>query len=398
MGTFEDQMRRTSGCGLSESELGAERNDGREGHDELSTAVDSFTDPFVGIPPPDEPPDDGEPPPRHNSRQAESVDHTGTIPAHLRYPALDWQRVFDGAAPDIDWLVPEFIAAGQSYSLVSQAKAGKSLLMLDVVSALATGRSTLGNPARAPVRVLYVDLENSLDDLVERLRDMGYRPEDLDRLRYLSFPSLPALDSPAGGAEIAELAEYHDAALVVVDTVARVTVGEENNADTFRHLYRYTIAPLKAQRRAVVRLDHEGHMKGRSRGSSAKNDDVDVVWNLSQRIGDDGETYVTLKLERQRGSSHPAQLYLKREPNPRLHHIAKLPTLSHPDRQRVAACIEVMTQLGLPVDTGAPKARRALRTQNHRFSNDTIASAVRARKAAATSPEIDGDTSAELFS
>jgi AAA domain len=343
-------------------------------------------------------PDPEEPHPERNGHRVTVVDHTGTTPAHLRYPALDWQRVFDGAAPDIDWLVTDFIAAGQSYSLVSQAKAGKSLLMLDVVSALATGRSTLGNPARAPVRVLYVDLENSLDDLVERLRDMGYQPADLDRLRYLSFPSLPALDSPAGGAEIAELAEYHDAALVVIDTVARVTVGEENNADTFRHLYRYTIAPLKAQRRAVVRLDHEGHVKGRSRGSSAKNDDVDVVWQLAQRLGDDGETYLTLKLERQRGSSHPAQLYLKREPNPRLHHIAKLPILSHPDRQRVGECIEVMIQLGLPAaETGARKARIALREANHRFGSDAIAAAVRARKAAAVSPEIDGDTSAELF-
>jgi hypothetical protein len=318
-------------------------------------------------------------------------------PAHLRYPALDWRHVFDGAAPDIDWLVPEFIARGQAYSLVSQAKAGKSLLMLDVVAAIASGRSALGQPAQAPARVLYVDLENTLDDLVERLRDMGYTPDDLSGLRYLSFPSLPALDSPAGGVEIADLAEYHDAALVVIDTVARVTAGEENSADTYRHLYRYTLAPLKAQRRAIVRLDHEGHVKGRSRGSSAKNDDVDCVWQLTQRTADDGEVYVTLKLERQRGSSHPAHLYLKRETYPRLHHIAKLPTLDHAQRQRVADCIDAMLKLGIPADTGARKARVALREQKHRFRNDTIAAAVRARKAAATCPASIGDTSEELF-
>ena len=326
-----------------------------------------------------------------------SLGQKPTVAAHLRYPALDWDRVFAGAAPDVDWLVPDFIACGQSYSLVSQAKAGKSLLMLDVVAAIASGKSALGQPARSPARVLCVDLENTLDDLVERLRDMGYQPSDLSHLRYLSFPSLPALDSPAGGMEIAKLAEHHDAALVVIDTVARVTAGEENNADTYRHLYRYTLAPLKAQRRAIMRLDHEGHQKGRSRGSSAKNDDVDVVWQLAQRTGDDGETYIDLRLERQRGSSHPERLYLKRETNPRLHHIAKLPTLSHPERQRVAACIDAMTQLGLPTDTGARKARVALREQDHRFGNDTIAAAVRARKAVATCPEMLADTSGELF-
>lgn len=246
--------------------------------------------------------------------------------------------------------------------------------------------------------MLYVDLENTLDDLVERLRDMGYRPEDLGQLRYLSFPSLPTLDSPAGGVEIVELAEYHDVALVVIDTISRVTAGEENSADTYRHLYRYTLAPLKAQRRAIVRLDHEGHQKGRSRGSSAKNDDVDCVWQLSDRKDDNGDTYITLKLERQRGSSHPERLYLKRETHPRLHHIAKLPLLDQPERQRVADCIEAMTALGLPAKTGAPSARRALREANHKFGNDTIAAAVRARKALENCPEIAADTSEGLFS
>lgn len=349
---------------------------------------------WADIPPPPEPPADEGPSTRRNGA---AVDEKASIAAHQRYPTLDWQRVFAGAAPDVDWLVPEFIAAGQSYSLVSQAKAGKSLLMLDVVAAIACGKPALGQPAQPPARVLYVDLENTLDDLVERLRDMGYQPEDLSGLRYLSFPSLPALDSPIGGMEIAELAEHHDAALVVIDTVARVTAGEENSADTYRHLYRYTLAPLKAQRRAVIRLDHEGHQKGRSRGSSAKTDDVDVIWQLAQRTGDDGEVYVDLRLERQRGSSHPERLYLKRETNPRLHHVAKLPTLTHPERQRVADCIAAMTALGLPADTGARKARVALREQNHRYGNDTIAAAVRARKALATCPEMLADTSGELF-
>lgn len=89
---------------------------------------------WADIPPPPEPPPD---------ETTHVVDTSGNgyhiagrrpdvsrLAAHQRYPALDWHRVFAGAAPDIDWLVPEFVARGQSYSLVSQAKAGKSLLML----------------------------------------------------------------------------------------------------------------------------------------------------------------------------------------------------------------------------------------------------------------------------
>lgn len=318
---------------------------------------------------------------------------------HLRYPALDWQRVFDGAPDDIDWLVPDFIARGQSYSLVSPAKAGKSLLMLDVAAAIAGGRSALGHPAQPPVRVLYVDCENSRDDLVERLRDMGYGPADLGQLRYLSFPSLPALDSPAGGAEIAALADYHDAALVVIDTIARVVAGEENSADTYRNLYRYTLQPLKAQHRAVVRLDHRGKgVNTGARGSSAKNDDVDVVWQLNQKPGADGEAYVTLELERQRGSAHPERINVLRDVTPRLRHVAKDAPLAASEQQRVGECIEAMKALGLPADIGRPKALKALRENGYKVRSDTVMAAVKARKRAQNCPDGVGGRSEGLFS
>lgn len=345
------------------------------------------------IPPPPEPPPDE--PSRRNGHQTHAP--RSGAPAHLRYPALDWQRVFEGAPDDTDWLVPEFIARGQSYSLVSPAKAGKSLLMLDVAAAIAAGRSALGNPPQDPVRVLYADWENSRDDLTERLRDMGYGPTDLANLRYLSFPTMPPLDGPAGGHDIVDVADHHDAALVIIDTVARVVAGEENAADTYRNLYRHTLQPLRAAHRAVLRLDHRGKgPNAGARGSSAKNDDVDVVWQLSQSPGPDGEAYVDLRLERQRGSAHPEQIHLVRNPNPHLRHIARPPELSLTEQQRIAQCIEAMKQMHLPADAGGRTARVALREKGHKFRNDIIAAAVKARKATMR-PDVVGDTHQESF-
>lgn len=317
-------------------------------------------------------------------------------PAHKRYPGIDWQRAFDGAAEEVQWLVPDFIARGQSYALVSTAKAGKSLLMLDVAAALAAGRPIFGQKPQAPVRVLYVDHENGEFDVIERLRDMGYTPAELDNLRYLSFPSMPPLDGPAGGIDLVAVAEHHDAALVVIDTVARVVAGEENSADTYRALYRHTLAPLKGAGRAVVRLDHRGHGgKTTARGSSAKADDVDAVWMLDTApSGEDGDVFVNLGLERQRGNAHPDRILLLRQFDPHLRHIVRPKLMPDAERRRIGACIDAMIQLRLPVDTGARRAREALRLGGYKVRNDVVAAAVKARKAAATLD--DGSVQEEL--
>ncbi|BCO57898.1 AAA family ATPase [Mycobacterium intracellulare] len=338
-----------------------------------------------------------EPPPNEGASRCEAP--AAPTPAHKRYPTVDWQRAFDGAREEVDWLVPDFIARGQSYALVSTAKAGKSLLMLDVAAAIAAGRPVFGRKRRPPVRVLYVDHENSDFDIIERLRDMGYTPSELGNLRYLSFPSMPPLDGPAGGVDLIAVAEHHDAALVVIDTVARVVAGEENSADTYRALYRHTLAPLKGAGRAVVRLDHRGHgVKTTARGSSAKADDVDAVWMLdTQPGGEVDQTFVNLGLERQRGNAHPGQLLLLRQYDPHLRHIVRPKTLPDAERRRIAACIDAMIQLRLPVEAGNRRAREALRLAGHTFPNVTIADAVRQRKASSTFPQIGAETSEGMF-
>lgn len=63
------------------------------------------------------------------------------------------------------------------------------------------------------------------------------------------------------------LPEYHDAALVIIDTVARVVAGAENSADTHRALCRHTLAPVKPADRAVMRLDHLGNGAAATHGS-----------------------------------------------------------------------------------------------------------------------------------
>jgi hypothetical protein len=71
----------------------------------------------------------------------------------------------------------------------------------------------------------------------------------------------------------------------VLDTLSRVVRGEENSNDTYRNFYAYTGRLLKANGMTLARLDHAGHDPKKSRGASAKADDVDLVYGLERRTG-----------------------------------------------------------------------------------------------------------------
>jgi hypothetical protein len=51
------------------------------------------------------------------------------------------------------------------------------------------------------------------------------------------------------------------------------------------------------------------------------------------------------------------------------------------EAERVGQCVDVLNEIELPLSAGAPQARAAIRERGHRFGNDTIASAVKQRRA-----------------
>lgn len=302
-----------------------------------------------------------------------------------RYEPLDWDEVFASDDVEPDWLIPEVIERGRSHVVFSPSKAGKSLLTLDMVAAIAAGRARLGRPPGEPETVLYVDIENSQADLHRRLLAMGYDAAALKRhLLYLSFPDLPPLDTAQGGAHLVALARHHGAVLVVLDTVSRVVAGPEDESDTFRDFYRHTGRHLKAEGVTVVRLDHAGKDPTRGqRGSSGKGDDVDTVWFLQPR--GDGRRF-TLRLDRQRSDSHPAEIQIERETDP-LRHLVVATTRTGED-PAIAALADKLDDLGVPADAGRDTARRALTEAAISTSTTDLADAVRLRKArAAALPE-----------
>lgn len=290
-----------------------------------------------------------------------------------RYTPIDWQQLFDDIPDEEDWIIEPLLAAGRSIALYSPPKAGKSLLVLEIAAALVTGRPVLGQPAGKIRKVLYVDLENSRRDIRDRLTDLGYKPADLGGLIYLSFPTLPTLDSAQGGREIMALALAHQADVVIIDTISRVISGKENDADTFAALYRYALAPLKGIGVAVVRLDHAGKDIGKGqRGSSAKNADVDAVWTLTV-----AGPIITLQCEMSRTQIDTQMLRLKRLAEPLRH---ELTTQAAGMVDKVQALMAKLDELGVPRDAGRPTCLKRLNEAGVPLDTNDLAKAVATRK------------------
>jgi len=225
-------------------------------------------------------------------------------------PVLDWHKLWADETTE-EWIIEPLLARRRLVALYSAPKVGKSLLMLEIAAAIATGREVIGTTPPAPIRTLYVDFENDpRGDIRERLQAMGYTPNDLDNLQYLSYPNLGKLDTERGARELVAAVKALKCEVVVIDTVSRSIEGDENENDTWLAFYRHTGLALKRAEIALIRLDHSGKDEKRGqRGGSAKSGDVDAVWRMSPS---DTADHFDLTCEAQRFPIEHKQITLHR--------------------------------------------------------------------------------------
>jgi hypothetical protein len=306
---------------------------------------------------------------------------------------IDWPDFWSKDRAEQQWVIWPLVPAGRAVALYAPAKAGKSTILLAAVAAAVTGHSAFGgDPPDQPPTVLYMDYEMTEDDLEERLEELGYGPDDdLTRLRYALLPSIDPLDTNAGAQAIVDLATHYQADLVVIDTFGRAVEGEEDKADTVRAFYRHTGLALKTRGISVLRTDHSGKDvdKGQ-RGSSAKQDDVDVVWKLA-RVEDGAK----LTRTHSRISWVPAEVELTRQVNPDTGIVSfrSLDGVGRGYKEGTKAAASILDDLELPATASRNEARAALAATGQRMANGVLADAIRFRKAEAKRLE-RGDMSA----
>jgi hypothetical protein len=289
---------------------------------------------------------------------------------------IDWRLFAQRDQIPHRWLIEHFWPWGRAMALWAAAKEGKSELALWCAAKLALGEHPWTDAPIDPVDVVYFDFEMTEDDLEDRLVDFNFDLARLERLHYALMPPLHSLDSEAGGREVVGLVQATGAAAVVVDTFGRAVEGEENSADTVRAFYRFTGIRLKQMGVAYLRTDHAGKDRTRGqRGSSAKRDDVDVVWSMqriktgvvldcggSSRLGWVGPRLTLDRLDTLNGLRYTTPITMGSWPA---------------DTAKKAAELDA---LGVPKDAGRPAAAKALRAAGLKASSDVLAAAIRWRK------------------
>ena len=272
---------------------------------------------------------------------------------HGRFDYLDFLALKAHEGMGNDWLVEDVWPRGRSTHLHAARKVGKSLVSLWIAGNLALGREPFTGLPCEPVMVGLHDFEMTEDDVLERLEDMGFDLMQLQHhLHYYLNQPVPALDTEKGGSMLLENCIANNEQVVIIDTLSRVVEGNENDASTYTDFYRHTGSPLKAAGISLMRLDHEGHQEGRSRGSSAKGDDVDIVWQL--RATDDGYEFVR---KASRISWVPEKVAIRMNENPHLSFSRALGGWPAGTKEKATE----LDSADVPIDAGRAVATRMLK-------------------------------------
>lgn len=206
------------------------------------------------------------------------------------YPASDLEGL---EVPPRHWLVRDLVPSGTVTLLGGDGGTGKSLLALQLACAVATGGKWLERQV-AGGGAVFISAEDDDAELHRRLSDVvrgaGQRFSDLDRLTIRSLAGedalLAHLDRSSGVlspsplyAELDKRLEDEKPALLVLDTLADLFPGNENDRAQARHFIGLLRGLAIRHECAVILLAHPS-LSGLNSGSGTSGS---TGWNNSVR-------------------------------------------------------------------------------------------------------------------
>lgn len=174
---------------------------------------------------------------------------------------------FSVEPPPVRWLVEGVLAMGDVNVVSGVGGLGKSWLTMGLTAAMLKGESDfLGFPLHQHGKILYVDQENPIDVVHDRLRKLGFDPAlHAGRLRFLHYQGIKLDKDPTRLQD--EILDYQPD-FVAIDSLSRVHAQVEDKMETMGPLMN-TVQELARESGAALALIHHHDKSGKgARGSS----------------------------------------------------------------------------------------------------------------------------------
>ncbi len=181
--------------------------------------------------------------------------------------------------PARETLLDPVLTTGGLALLYGPRGLGKTHVAMGIAWAVASGASFLGWQAQRPRRVCYVDGEMPAVDMRERLRRLGPVPEKLSFLLADLNTSygIPDLGTLQGQRRLLRnWGSWPD--LLVLDNLASLVGTTRNGADCWGTVQ--TFLMVLRRRRMAVLVVHHANKDGEQRGTSRREDVLDLVLSL----------------------------------------------------------------------------------------------------------------------
>lgn len=218
--------------------------------------------------------------------------------------------------PQPESLIEGIIDKGTVSMLNGFRGTGKSFLALDWACSIATGIEWLGHGTEHG-RVLYVAAEGGYGQSRRVDAWEAEHEAEIDDEWFHMYPQPIQFAQADQIARLRELASVESYDLIIIDTLARSTVGlEENSAKDMGlfvdELYRLRDA-LGNSETAILVIHHTGYEMNRARGSSSLEAAMDTVFTVKCEGGDNPRPHEGMKLinTKQKDRAQHADIYMK---------------------------------------------------------------------------------------
>lgn len=192
--------------------------------------------------------------------------------------------------PQAEYILHPILCERRHVMIYAPRGIGKTWFSLSLGYSAATGKTLIGRyPAMKPCRVVYIDGEMPVDDLQRRLAKItggDIPPEFEENFRILTHDlcegPMPSIASSLGQDEYEPFIKNAD--VIILDNVSSLMPHtNENDSEGWGQVKEWSF-DLRRRGKSVVFIHHAGK-NGQQRGTSAREDHLDVVLALKHPPG-----------------------------------------------------------------------------------------------------------------